>query len=49
MNKEEKIIEYTKQLIEGGWTSVYQFVLDHIEDWELEDDEDDNDNNENED
>jgi hypothetical protein len=37
--RDEKVAEYTKQIIEGGWSSVYHFVDTHIEDWELDDDE----------
>ncbi len=38
--RDEKIIAKTKQIIEGGWSSIYNFVQNHIEDWELDEDED---------
>jgi hypothetical protein len=43
-NRDEKVAEFTKDLMQGGWSSVYNFVDSHIEDWEL-DDEDEEDNN----
>ena len=38
--RDEQIEEITKQLVEGGWSSIYGFVDSHIQDWELETEED---------
>lgn len=45
-DRDKKIAELTKKLMEGGWSSVYSFVDNHVEDWEL-DDEDDEDEDKN--
>lgn len=41
--RDEQVAELTKRLMEGGWSSVYSFVNNHVEDWELEEDENEGD------
>ena len=47
--RQKAISDLTKHLAEGGWSSIYNFVETHVEDWELdiedeEEEEDDSDN-----
>ena len=39
--RDEKVAEYTRKMMEGGWSSVYNFIDTHIEDWELDDEDED--------
>ena len=45
MTREEKVAKLTRQIAQGGWTSIYSFVDDHA----TEEDFDDEEENENED
>lgn len=38
-SRDEQIAEITKSLVQGGWSAIYSFVEDHIQDWELDNDD----------
>lgn len=52
MTRDEKIERLTFRLANGGWSSIYSFVEEHAEEYELDEmddedeDEDDNDSDE---
>lgn len=36
LTRDEAVAKLTKSLAEGGWSSIYSFVVSHVEDWELD-------------